>query len=133
MLGWQDPKRPQLAYVVIPTDDGPVGVLLRTAEPSKLRRRMLCSWCQDTVTPDDAMLYVARRAGAAGRKGNTIGTSICTAFGCSANVRRTPTVSEVGSDDPGDRERWTQRRIDVLRERAQHFAQEVLTDNAAGD
>ncbi|GAB3580300.1 FBP domain-containing protein [Calidifontibacter terrae] len=128
LLGWRDEKRPQLAYVVVETDDGPVGVLLRTAPPTKLRRRMLCSWCQDTVTADDALLYVARRAGAAGRKGNTIGTSICTNFGCSANVRRTPTVSEVGSDDPTDRERWMTRRIDVLLERSRHFIGEVLTD-----
>lgn len=125
-LGWQDAKRPQLAYIVVELDDGPVGVMLRTAPPSKLRRRMLCSWCQDTVTADDAMLYVASRAGAAGRKGNTIGTSICASFGCSANVRRTPTASEVGSDDPADRERWTQRRIEVLRERSRHFVGEVL-------
>lgn len=112
----------------MPTDDSPVEIMVRTSPPSKLRRRMLCSWCQDTVTPDDAMLYVARRAGAAGRKGNTLGTSICAGFSCSANVRRTPTASEVGSDDPSDRAAWTARRIEVLRERSRHFAQEVLTD-----
>jgi len=28
-LGWRDPKSPLLGYVVIPTPDGPVGILLR--------------------------------------------------------------------------------------------------------
>lgn len=129
-LGWRDPKRPLLAYVIVEHEGSPVGAILRTAEPSKARRRMLCSWCQDIVTSDDAVLYVAKRAGAAGRKGNTIGTSICTEFSCSRNVRRTPTTSEVGSDDPTDREAWTARRIATLRERSTHFIAEVLDQSS---
>ena len=51
---------------------------------------------------------------------------ICTNLLCSQNVRRTPTASEVGSDDPGDRQRYIERRIDGLRERSEKFVAQVM-------
>jgi FBP C-terminal treble-clef zinc-finger len=125
-LGWRDPKRPLLSYVVIELDDSPTGILLRASDP-KLRRRgaAMCTWCEDVIETDDVALYVARRAGAAGRRGNTLGTMICTEFRCSANVRRKPTASEIYSDDPAEREQFVQRRIDGLRERSRRFARQV--------
>ena len=65
LLGWRDPKLAKRAYVVVPTAEGVVGVLLRQAEASP-RARAQCSWCQDVRLPNDVVLYTAKRAGAAG-------------------------------------------------------------------
>lgn len=125
-LGWRDAKREHAAYVVAQVGDEPVGIMLRAGTSSKQSRKVMCAWCQDVVVMDDVSMYVARRAGAAGRRGNTIGTLICTDFSCSQNVRRPPVLSEVGSDSAEDRERIVQRRIATLRERAARFAEMVL-------
>ncbi|MEU4386119.1 FBP domain-containing protein [Promicromonospora sp. NPDC023805] len=124
-LGWHDRKAPLSAYVVLELDGGPTGVLLRAAEAkSSKRTKGVCAWCEDVVVTDDVSLYVARRGGASGRNGNTIGTLICTEFGCSRNVRRKPTFTEAGND-PAMRELITDRRILGLRERAARFVAEV--------
>lgn len=126
-LGWRDPKRPLAAYAVLELDGAPTGVLLRSTDPSaRARRKMVCAWCEDVVVTDDVSLYVARRAGARGRQGDTIGTLICTDFSCSRNVRRPPTRSEVVSDRPEDREELVERRIAGLRERSARFLTRVL-------
>jgi len=116
-LGWRDPKVAKRAYIVVPTDDGPVGIILKQAEASP-RSRAQCSWCQDIKLPNDVVLYSARRVGPAGRNGNTVGTLICSEFQCSANVRTLPPSAYLGYD----REAARQQRIDVLRERATDFA-----------
>jgi len=116
-LGWRDPKVAKRAYIVVATDDGPVGILLKQAEASP-RTRAQCSWCQDVKLPNDVVLYSARRVGAAGRNGNTVGTLICAEFQCSANVRKLPPSAYLGYDVEAAR----QARIDVLRERATDFA-----------
>lgn len=125
-LGWRDRKKDNTAYVVLELDGTPVGVRFTAAPRTGPRRRTLCAWCQDVIVADDVTMYVARRAGAAGRRGNTIGTLICTEFGCNGNVRRRPTVSEVGSTDETDRIRLIDKRIAVLRERSTDFIRQVL-------
>ena len=122
LLGWIDRKAPLRAYVVLPVDDALVGVALRSPEVAGKRRRAVCAWCEDVYATDDVSMYVARRAGAPGRNGDTVGTLICTTFECSANVRRTPTIIEAGDDPAG----VVRRRIEGLRERSARFADEVL-------
>lgn len=121
-LGWIDRKAPLRAYVVLTVDETLVGVTLRTPEVVAARRRAMCPWCEDVNATNDASMFVARRAGASGRNGDTIGTLICTSFECSRNVRRTPTLVEAGLDPAG----LVQRRIEGLRERSQRFARSVL-------
>lgn len=123
-LGWIDRKAPLRAYVVLPVEDALVGIALRSPEVAGKRRRAVCAWCEDVYATDDVSLYVARRAGAPGRNGDTIGTLICTTFGCSANVRRPPTIIEAGDDAAG----VVRRRIAGLRERSARFADEVLRE-----
>lgn len=119
-LGWRDPKSPLLGYVVIPLPDGPVGVLLRQAEATP-RSRAQCSWCEDTRLPNDVVFFAAKRAGDAGRRGDTLGTLVCARFECSVNVRRPAPPSYVGFDAEADR----QRRILNLRERVTAFAERL--------
>lgn len=123
-LGWVDRKAPLRAYAVVPVDDTLVGLALRAPEGAASRRRAVCAWCEDVIATDDVSLYVVRRAGAAGRNGDTIGTLICTTFECSKNVRRKPTVVEAGQDPAG----LVERRIEGLRERSAKFAREVLRE-----
>lgn len=123
-LGGVDRKAPLRAYVVLTVDDALVGLALRAPDDPGSRRRAVCAWCEDVTATDDVSLYVARRAGAAGRKGDTIGTLICTRFECSRNVRRRPTIIEAGQDPAG----VVQRRIEGLRDRSLRFAREVLRE-----
>lgn len=126
LLGWRDRKKDNTGYAVVELDGTPVGVRFTTARLPGARRKALCSWCQDVIVSDDVTMYVARRGGAAGRKGDTIGTLICSDFGCSRNVRRKPTLTEVGSADEQDRRSLIAQRIDGLRERSAGFVRQVL-------
>jgi hypothetical protein len=120
-LGWRDPKIGRRAYVVVPVDGDPVGILLRQAEATP-RRRAQCSWCEDVTLPHDVVFYSARRAGPAGRSGSTVGTLVCAGFECSANVRVLPPLAYAGFDQDAAR----QERIQNLRLRTAGFADAVL-------
>lgn len=119
-LGWRDPKLAQVGYVVIPTDDGPVGILLRETD-QRARTRPQCAWCEDVTLPNDVVFFSAKRAGASGRNGNTIGTLVCEHFECSANVRKPPPPAYLGYDIEAAR----QRRIEALREYVRRFADDL--------
>lgn len=126
-LGWRDRKAPLSAYAVVPVDGEPVGLLLRSSEGRRTRRSTVCAWCEDVVVTEDVTLYVARRGGAAGRRGDTVGTLICTDFLCSQNVRRVPTRSEAGTSTDAERALIVERRVAGLRERSVRFAEEILS------
>ncbi|GAA2576776.1 FBP domain-containing protein [Microbacterium binotii] len=119
-LGWRDPKQPKMGYAVAEVEGGPVGVILREAD-SHPRTRAQCAWCNDVELPNDVVLFVARRAGDAGRRGDTVGTLVCAGFECSRNVRRLPPSAYLGFD----REAARQRRIEALRENVTAFLREV--------
>jgi hypothetical protein len=121
-LGWRHPKMPKRSYVVIPAgpDGDPLGILLRQADASPSSRAQ-CSWCQDVRLPNDVVFFSAKRAGSAGRRGDTVGTLICSEFQCSANVRTPPPPAYLGFDVEAAR----QERIVALRERAAAFAATV--------
>ena len=120
-LGWRDARLSKRAYIVVPLPDGPVGIVLKQAEASP-RTRAQCSWCQDITLPNDVVLYGARRSGAAGRNGNTVGTLICSNFECSRNVRTLPPTAYIGFDVEAARD----RRIATLRTRSGDFATGIL-------
>lgn len=120
IFGWIDRSNPLLAFVVIPIDEKPVGIMLR-ASGNKSKKTM-CALCEDIVDTEDVKLFVAKRAGAAGRKGDTIGTLIHGKFNCSKQVRRKPNTFE-GKTDP---EGFIARRIDTLVLNAEAFARRVL-------
>lgn len=120
-LGWRDPKFARRAYIVVPVADTAIGIMLSQAETAP-RRRAQCTWCQDVSLPNDVLFYSARRAGAAGRRGDTIGTLVCADFECSTNVRRPPRVAYLGFDVDAART----ARIVALRERSAAFAADLL-------
>jgi hypothetical protein len=72
--------------------------------------------------PNEVVFFIAKRAGKAGRDGNTLGTLVCAGFQCSANVRKLPPLAYVGFDVEAAR----QQRIEVLRDRVTTFARRVV-------
>jgi hypothetical protein len=120
-FGWRDPKINRRAYVIVQRHDGPVGIMLQQTEASA-RFRAQCSWCQDVQLPNDVLFYSARRAGAPGRNGNTVGTLVCAHFECSANVRKLPPLAYIGFDTHAARD----ERIATLRVRAEAFVDAVI-------
>lgn len=119
-LGWFDPKMPRRAYVVAEIDDDTVGILLQRTE-QRTAMRAQCSWCDDVTLRNDVQFFSARKAGAAGRNGDTIGTLICANFGCSANVRKLPPLAYEGYD----RELARDLRMLRLREHVTSFVREL--------
>jgi hypothetical protein len=119
-LGWFDPKMPRRAYVVAEIDDHNVGILLQRTE-QRTAMRAQCSWCDDVTLRNDVQFFSARKAGAAGRNGDTIGTLICANFGCSANVRKLPPLAYEGYD----RELARDLRMLRLREHVTSFVREL--------
>ncbi|WP_084100567.1 FBP domain-containing protein [Demequina sp. NBRC 110051] len=98
LLGWRDPKLERRAYAIVPTLEGElIGILFRHPG-SRPRTRAQCSWCNDATLPNDVVLYNAKRAGKAGKNGNTVGTLICEDFECSRNARRPPKTWYEGFD-----------------------------------
>ena len=87
--GWRDPKKPQLGYLVREQGDRLVGVAVRAPETRmSFGRKAMCTICRAVDTANSIALFAARRAGPAGRKGDTVGTYICAGLDCSAQLRR---------------------------------------------
>jgi hypothetical protein len=94
-LGWTDLSAPDRSYLVAEQEDTLVGVMLRlsTGQRGYLRRSM-CSLCLTNHPGSGVALMTARKVGAAGRQGNSVGTYICSDLACSLYVRglKKPTV-----------------------------------------
>ncbi|MFF3611827.1 FBP domain-containing protein [Streptomyces sp. NPDC002580] len=87
-LGWRDPGAPDRAYLVSEGAQGLVGVTLRLPSARRgLLHRSLCSLCLTTHPGSGVSLMTARKAGAAGREGNSVGVYICADLACSLYVR----------------------------------------------
>ena len=88
-LGWTDPGAPQRALLVVPGEDGPTGVVLRRPQARKASamRSSMCRICLTDHVASGVALFVAPLAGAAGRKGNTVGEYLCADLACSLYLR----------------------------------------------
>ena len=118
LLGWRDPKAPLRGYLVVDTGEGPVGVAVRAADTRmSSRTAAMCLLCQTAQTGDAVSLFTARRTGAAGRNGNTVGTYMCADLGCADRVR-TEIPSWLRERDPAE---VVAERAAELQERVQGF------------
>lgn len=87
-LGWRDPGAPDRSCLVTEHAGRLTGVALRF--PSSQRgflHRSMCSLCLTTHPGGGVSLMTARKAGAAGREGNSVGVYMCTDLACSLYVR----------------------------------------------
>ncbi|GAA4233820.1 FBP domain-containing protein [Actinomadura meridiana] len=88
-LGWRDPGAPDRAYLVADRDGRLVGLALRAVKGTArgFTSRGMCSLCLTTHSGGGVTLMSARRAGDAGRQGNTVGHYLCADLACSLYVR----------------------------------------------
>ncbi|GAA1243903.1 FBP domain-containing protein [Kitasatospora nipponensis] len=87
-LGWRDAGAPDRGYLVAERGDQLVGVALRTStQRHGLLRSSLCSLCLTTHQGGGVVLMAARKAGVAGREGNSVGLYVCADLACSLYVR----------------------------------------------
>jgi hypothetical protein len=121
VLGWRDPKAPGRGVLLVPGPQGVIGVALRAGERA-VRTAAMCALCRTTHAPGRVDLLVARRAGAAGRGGNTVGTYVCSDLACALHIRVERATSAL-RPDPGT---TLDDRRTGLRERAQRFVASVL-------
>jgi len=87
-LGWRDPGAPDRSCLVTERTGRLTGVTLRF--PSRQRgflHRSMCSVCLTTHPGNGVSLMTARKAGAAGREGNSVGIYMCADLACSLYVR----------------------------------------------
>ncbi|WP_280311280.1 FBP domain-containing protein [Nocardia abscessus] len=85
-LGWSDPSLPGRGYLVVPQEDRLVGVALRYPTGGTGRAQM-CTICLTTHTGGGVSLMTAHKAGESGRRGNSVGTYMCTDLACSLYAR----------------------------------------------
>lgn len=88
-LGWIDPAAPLRAYIVVPSDSGPLGITLRVPSASRTSavKSSLCNICLTSHASSGVNLLVAPLAGARGRNGNTVGLYVCADLACSLYLR----------------------------------------------
>ncbi len=88
-LGWRDPERPHRGYLVFWDGDTPVGVWVRAAESTMpAGRPAMCSLCHTQQPAPQVSLFVAPKAGASGKKGDTVGTYLCRDLNCPVLMRQ---------------------------------------------
>jgi FBP C-terminal treble-clef zinc-finger len=122
VLGWRDPRAPLRGYLVVERDGTPVGVAVRAADTRmSSARAAMCLLCQTPRTAADVSLFTARRAGAAGRDGNTVGQYICADLGCARRARtdvppwlRDRHPEEVAAERTADLERRVHGFLDAV-------------------
>jgi len=88
-LGWRDPSGSQRAYVVVERSAGVVGLVLRQSASSDrmVRRSAMCQLCVTPHSGDGVTMSVARKAGTAGKKGDSTGLYVCRDLACSLYIR----------------------------------------------
>ncbi|MFT4122452.1 MAG: FBP domain-containing protein [Microbacteriaceae bacterium] len=117
-LGWRDPASPLRGYIVHWAGDAPVGILLRTVGPHRGRGSAMCSLCHTTQPLTQVSLFSAPKAGAAGRRGDTLGTYICEDLACSHIIRMAPGPLHSSAE--------LARRAAGLLSRVQRFTADVM-------
>jgi FBP C-terminal treble-clef zinc-finger len=88
-FGWTDPTAPLRALLVVPGEDGPRGILLRRPEARRTTatQSSMCQVCLTSHASSGVVLFVAPLAGAAGRRGNSVGEYLCADLACSLYLR----------------------------------------------
>lgn len=119
--GWRDRKIPRRGYICVP-HRGEIVTLLLTQADGVPKRRAMCTWCRDVNLTSAAVMFSARRAGPAGRRGDTIGVLVCEDFSCPRNARRLPPAFHKGTD----LETLRAEAVAGLRKRVDGFVANVL-------
>ncbi|OZG28605.1 hypothetical protein BH683_012665 [Williamsia sp. 1138] len=120
--GWRDRKIPRRGYICVP-HQGDLVTLLLTQADAVPKRRAMCAWCRDVNLTSAAVMFSTRRAGQAGRRGDTIGVLACEDFSCPRNARRLPPAFHKATD----LEALRAEAVAGLRQRVEAFVSNALT------
>jgi len=119
-LAWRDPRARGRGYLIAELGGEPVGVVLRAAEGSSRAASALCNVCHTMQPADQVTLFSARKAGDAGRQGDTVGTYMCADLSCHENVRLAAPLA------PNEVRASVDVRIDGTMQRAESFVERIL-------
>lgn len=120
-LAWRDPASSKRGCVVVEVDGRAMGIVLRAADPARARSGM-CNICHLMQPGNQVALFSARRAGAAGARGDSVGTYICADLTCHDNVRFAHPLAPNEIRLPGQ----IDSRLDGTKRRMEGFAKRVL-------
>lgn len=124
-FAWRDPRTRGRGYLIAEVSGRPTGVVLRMAEGSARVRSAMCNLCHTMQPADQVALFTARKAGAAGSHGDSVGTYICRDLSCHETVRLAPPLA------PSEIRASVDRKIDGTRRRTEAFVQRVVEGAAA--
>lgn len=119
-FAWTDPHASRRGYVLIPHEGDVVGVVLRATDPGRGRSGM-CNICHTMQPGNQVAMFSARRAGEAGRRGDSFGTYICADLSCHENVRLAHPLAPNEIRSPGQ----VDLRLDGTRRRMETFVSRV--------
>jgi hypothetical protein len=119
-LAWRDPRTRGRGYVVVEIDGEWSGVVVRAADGTSRARSAMCNLCHTMQPGDQVSLFTARKAGAAGEQGDSVGTYMCADLSCHENVRLALPLA------PSEVRGSVDLRIDGTRRRTETFVERVL-------
>jgi len=123
-LAWRDPESSRRAVVVVEHDGHPMGIVLRSTDPARVRSGM-CNICRTMQPGSQVALLTARRGGAKGRRGDSAGTYICADLSCHDDVRLAHPLAPSEVRAPGQADRW----LDGTKHRMEDFVVRVLSED----
>lgn len=122
-FAWRDPASSRRGCVLVEHEGDVLGVVLRASDPGRTRNGM-CNICHTMQPGSQVALFSARKAGAAGRRGDSIGTYICADLSCHDNVRLAHPLAPNEIRAAGQ----VDFRLDGTRRRMERFVTRVLED-----
>ena len=126
-LGWRDASHPTKGYLVVWVGESPRGFMVRSAESQMpAGKSAICVLCHTAQPAPQVSLFVAPKAGEAGKRGNTVGTYLCADLACSTLIRITPPESEAHPDP----DKIVRHKAVGMRQRLENFSNRVLSVDA---
>ena len=124
-LGWQDLSAPDRSYLVTEQAGKLVGVVMRIATQKRgLLHSAMCSRCVTSHPGNGVSLMTGRKAGPAGRQGNSVGVYICTDLACSLYIRGKKTPLTGGRLEES---LTVEEQIDRMTGKLSNFLDKILT------
>ncbi|MEL4506033.1 FBP domain-containing protein [Luteococcus sp. H138] len=87
-FGWRDPGSELIGGMALWRGDDVISIALRATQRPLSAKQSMCSLCYTFHSSGDVVLMGAKRAGARGRDGNTVGASMCADLACSLYARK---------------------------------------------
>ena len=122
-LAWRDPESSRRAVVIVEHAGHPMGIVLRSTDPARVRSGM-CNICRTMQPGNQVALLTARRGGVKGRRGDSAGTYICADLSCHDNVRLAHPLAPSEVRAPGQAD----QRLDGTKRRMEEFVVRVLSE-----